>query len=118
MFLNRYFCAESNNKIMKQVKIKKVLACACLLGAGIATFFASSAKETMNVLQLDNVEALSSSSTDFDFLSYLLGDLFYCRCHSKYNSCMGGNAISVRPNCYKGKELVMCHTYDDNCQPE
>lgn len=44
-------------------------------------------------------------------------DDFYCRCHNESNGyCLGGNAISLRPNCYKGDETIDCHTWNSNCE--
>jgi len=41
---------------------------------------------------------------------------FHCRCHKDQdNRCYGGNAISFRPACYAGNEVVVCHDYDSNC---
>lgn len=38
------------------------------------------------------------------------------RCRYKDNACYGGNAISLRAACYKGKEAVLCSKYNTNCR--
>ncbi|MCR9012494.1 carboxypeptidase-like regulatory domain-containing protein [Gabonibacter chumensis] len=44
---------------------------------------------------------------------------FYCRCKNDSGggkNCYGGNAVSLRANCYKGTTSINCSTYNANCR--
>ena len=66
-----------------------------------------------------NVEALTSNENGEENINpYYEAGYFYCRC--KENSegvkgCYGGNAISLKANCYKGISAIHCNKFDSNC---
>ncbi|WP_294139421.1 carboxypeptidase-like regulatory domain-containing protein [uncultured Sanguibacteroides sp.] len=44
---------------------------------------------------------------------------FYCRCKNDSGgskNCYGGNAVSLRANCYKGTTSISCSSYNANCR--
>lgn len=67
-------------------------------------------------LTLKNIEALANDETN----PYYEAGYFYCRCKndaSGSKKCFGGNAVSLRSNCYKGAYGGSnCRTYDSNCR--
>lgn len=66
-------------------------------------------------LSLKNVEALANDETN----PYWEAGYYYCRCKKDSKGtkqCFGGNAISLRGNCYKGPYgQTNCRSYDNNC---
>lgn len=81
----------------------------------VAISFNLKTSHDFNGLSLKNVEALANDETN----PYWESGYFYCRCKNDskgIKQCFGGNAISVRSNCYKGSYgQTNCRTFDNNC---
>ena len=89
---------------------------ALLIGVTLAIQLNFDASSKYKKLSLKNVEALANDETN----PYWEAGYFYCRCKNDSGGskkCFGGNALSLRSNCYKGSYGGgNCRNYDSNCR--
>lgn len=104
---------------MKKTKKSAIIICMGLIAVSLTASRLTSVRNSISALQTKNVEALTDGD---DWMAIAAQgasswlNSFHCRCHSSSNSCMGGNLISFRSNCYVGSSTVACHDYNSNCE--